>query len=74
MTQQEQVIEELWHNLYRMHGYLEAQIGVVGGGRPGLLKNAGLLLAASHGRVIGILKDIRRLEPLPACCKLGRQP
>jgi len=69
LSEQESVIEQPWHNLYRMHGYLEAALGVIGEERPGLLRNADRLLAASHGRVVHVLNDTRRPEPLPGYCK-----
>lgn len=68
-TESERVIEELWHNLFRMHSYIEVEMGAIGDERPGVLKNADKLLAASHARVVSVLPDTRRLEDLPDCCK-----
>lgn len=69
LNEYERVIEELWHNLFRMHGYIEAQNATIGEDRPGILKNADRLLATSYGRVTSVLGDLRRLEPLPKCCE-----
>lgn len=59
-------IEELWHNLFRMHSYVEAALNVQGDERPPLLQRADLLLKTCHARVEAILVDTRRLEPLPS--------
>ena len=58
----ETTIEELWHNLFRMHGYLEVALGVNGDYRQGLLQNADKLLSTSYGRVIDVLTDTQYLE------------
>jgi hypothetical protein len=64
-----QQIEELWHNIYRMHGYIEVEKGVVGDERPGVLKNADALLKSSFARVESLLTDTRLLEK-----PLGEKP
>ena len=58
----EQQVEELWHNLFRMHSYVEAAFNIQGDERPPLLKRADLLLNTSFARIKEILPDIRRLE------------
>jgi hypothetical protein len=52
-----QQIEELWHNIYRMHGYLEVELGKLNGERPGVLQNADGLLRACYARVASVLND-----------------
>jgi hypothetical protein len=60
-------IEELWHNIYRMHGYLEVELAGLGSERPGVLQNADSLLRASYARVSSVLNDdhLRHLEKPP---------
>ncbi len=50
-------MEELWHNLYRMHSYVEAAFNVQDGERPPLLQRADLLLKASYARVKHVMPD-----------------
>lgn len=64
-----QQIEELWHNMHRMHGYIEVEMGVVGDERPGVLRNADALLRSSFARVESLLTDTRFLEK-----PLGEKP
>jgi hypothetical protein len=65
MTKEQSTIEELFHNLYRTHGYLEVLLGRPDGQRLGLLRNADLLLAASRARAAAALPNDRYLESLP---------
>lgn len=62
LTETERQIEEIWHNMYRMHGYVEAAFNIQGEERPQILKHADVLLQATYQRVISVLSDTRRLE------------
>lgn len=64
-----QQVEELWNNIHRMHGYIEVEMGVIGDERPGVLRNADMLLKASFARVESLLTDTTYL-PKP----LGEYP
>lgn len=66
-------IEELWHNLYRMHSYVEAELSKLNGERPGVLRNADSLLQASYARVSSLLNDdhLKYLEKPPASTTPG---
>ena len=57
MNRYEQQIEELWHNLFRMHGYVEAALNYQGGEVPQLLQRANVLLKASRARVDSVLSN-----------------
>lgn len=60
-------LQELYHNLFRMHSYVEAAFNVQEGQeRPELLKRADLLLTTSQARVKLVLPEDHwgRLEPV----------
>lgn len=47
---------ELWHNMFRMHGYVEAALNDrLGGDRPALLRRADALLKMSFERMKTLL-------------------
>lgn len=52
---------DLYHNIFRMHGYVE-QLAMHGldGERPTMLKTADLLLQTSYARVVDAIPDHRR--------------
>lgn len=51
---------DLYHNIFRMHSYLEQMIPDPKGERPGLLANADKLLQTSYARVVDAVPDHRR--------------
>jgi len=62
MTTHEILIEELYHNLFRMHGYVESLKLTIDGQRTGVLKNADSLLLTSYARCVEGLPASFRLE------------
>lgn len=75
MSEIENQMEELWHNLFRMHSYVEAALNPQGEERPPLLQRADTLLTASFARVKTVLPEnaIRRLET-PHAADYGKAP
>ncbi len=60
-------LTELWHNLYRLHGYVEAAYNPqMGEERPVLLQRADMVLRASRARLESLLTDdkLRLCEPI----------
>jgi uncharacterized protein YqgQ len=58
-----QQIQELWHNLFRIHSYLEIELlKNLDGERPVILQRADMLLKASYARAESVLADSRLLE------------
>lgn len=57
-------LEELWHNLFRMHGYVEAALGNPTK-RDGLLARADEVLKMSYARLLEAGADKRYMEKLP---------
>ena len=53
-------VQELWHNLFRMHGYVE--VALLACPDPGLKDRADAVLKASYDRVKAALPGIRHLE------------
>ena len=65
LTPSQRQLMELWHNIYRMHGYVEMALGgQLDGVRPDMLKQADQVLRASFERVKSTLPAewVRYLE------------
>lgn len=74
MTDHEvQQLMELWHDIYRMHSYVESVLHYQGGPLPGILQRADQVLKGSRARVDALLPKeyYGWLEPVPERGKDG---
>lgn len=60
MTSAESQLMDLYHNIWRMHSYLEQALPEQKGERPRMLQNADRLLQTSYARVVDAIPDHRR--------------